>query len=162
MSICNSDDTLTHIIQQMKDKGLNIEDQGHPADYIGVNIKKVSLQLHAFKDSPKIDGKFNYCSVIGKLNYLRQTMRPHIVYARHQVAKYSSDPRKEHGEAIIYIIKYLKATRHIGLHFKPDIVLQTSQKIGTSNIHLQTLVLPSLEVDGSYSMLVALSFGHGS
>ena len=38
----------------------------------------------------------------------------------HQVAKYSSDPRKEHGEAIIYIIKYLKAIRHIGLCFKPD------------------------------------------
>ena len=36
----NSDDTLIHIIQQMKDKGLNIEDQGHPADYVRVNIKK--------------------------------------------------------------------------------------------------------------------------
>ena len=47
-------------------------------------------------------------------------MRPDIVYAMHQVAKYSSDPRKEHGEAIIYIVKYLKATRHIRIHFKPD------------------------------------------
>ena len=42
------------------------------------------------------------------------------MYAVHQVAKYSADPRQEHGEAIVYIVKYLKATRHIGLHFKPD------------------------------------------
>eukprot|EP00804_Cyclotella_cryptica_P009460 CCRYP_017777-RE/>CCRYP_017777-RE protein AED:0.44 eAED:0.44 QI:0/-1/0/1/-1/0/1/0/50 len=37
------------------------------------------------------------------------------MYAVHQVAKYSADPRQEHGEAIVYIVKYLKATRHIGL-----------------------------------------------
>eukprot|EP00804_Cyclotella_cryptica_P023589 CCRYP_011926-RA/>CCRYP_011926-RA protein AED:0.24 eAED:0.24 QI:0/-1/0/1/-1/1/1/0/157 len=42
------------------------------------------------------------------------------MYAVHQVAKYSDDPRQEHGEAIVYIMKYLKATRHIGLRFKPD------------------------------------------
>jgi hypothetical protein len=148
------DDTLTLIIRQLKDAGLNIEDQGHPADYVGVNIRsnrdgtyeftqralidaiiddvnvgnsytkpvpaKVSLQLHAFRDSPKFEGNFNYRSAIGKLNYLGQTTRPDILYAVHQAAKYSADPRVEHGEAVIYIVKYLKATRHIGLRFKPD------------------------------------------
>ena len=57
---------------------------------------------------------------MGKLNYLGQTTRPDILYAVHQVAKYSSDPRLDHGEAIIYIVKYLKATCHIGLRFKLD------------------------------------------
>ena len=79
---------------------------------------KVSLQLHAFKNSPKFDGNFNYCSVIGKLNYRGQTTQPDILQAIHQVAKCSSYPRTEHGKAILYIIKYLKA-RHLGLHFKP-------------------------------------------
>ena len=81
---------------------------------------KVLLQLHAFQDLPKFDGKFDCHSAIGKLNYLDQTTRPGIVYAVHQDAKYSSDPMKEHGEAIIYIVKYLNATRHIGICFKPD------------------------------------------
>ena len=150
----SDDDVLTQVISKLKEAGLNIEDQGHPADYVGVNIKKaqdgtyeltqralidaiiddvnignaytkpvpakVSLQLHAFRDSPKFDGNFNYRSVVGKLNYLSQTTRPDIMYAVHQVAKYSADPRVEHGEAIVYIIKYLKATRHIGLRFQPD------------------------------------------
>jgi hypothetical protein len=42
------------------------------------------------------------------------------MYAVHQIAKYSSDPRTEHGEAIIYLVRYLKATRHLGLKFIPD------------------------------------------
>ena len=36
-----SDDMLAHIIQKMKDNGLNVENQGHPADYVGVNMKKL-------------------------------------------------------------------------------------------------------------------------
>eukprot|EP00804_Cyclotella_cryptica_P004680 CCRYP_018233-RA/>CCRYP_018233-RA protein AED:0.23 eAED:0.24 QI:0/0/0/1/0/0/3/0/223 len=67
---------------------------------------KEILQLHAFRDSPKFQGNFNYHSAVGKLNYLGQTTRPDIMYAAHQ--------------AIVYIVKYLKATRHIGLRSKPD------------------------------------------
>ncbi len=29
------------IIKEIQDLGLNIEDQGHPADYVGINIKKL-------------------------------------------------------------------------------------------------------------------------
>eukprot|EP00804_Cyclotella_cryptica_P016937 CCRYP_001885-RA/>CCRYP_001885-RA protein AED:0.28 eAED:0.34 QI:0/-1/0/1/-1/0/1/0/176 len=42
------------------------------------------------------------------------------MYAVHQVAKYSTDPRQEHGKAIVHIVKYLKATRYTGLCFKTD------------------------------------------
>jgi hypothetical protein len=37
----------------------------------------------------------------GKVNYLAQTTCPDIMFDVHQIAKFSSDPRKEHGEAII-------------------------------------------------------------
>eukprot|EP00804_Cyclotella_cryptica_P000100 CCRYP_013750-RA/>CCRYP_013750-RA protein AED:0.43 eAED:0.35 QI:35/0/0/1/0/0/2/0/99 len=36
----SNDDTLFLIIKKLQESGLNIEDQGHPPDYIGVNIKK--------------------------------------------------------------------------------------------------------------------------
>eukprot|EP00804_Cyclotella_cryptica_P017000 CCRYP_003254-RA/>CCRYP_003254-RA protein AED:0.29 eAED:0.29 QI:0/0/0/1/0/0/4/0/245 len=134
----SDDDMLSLIIRKLRHSDLNIEDQGDPADYVGVNIKKtslidaiiddvnigdsytkpvpikVTLQLHAFCDSPKFQGKFNYCSAVGKLNYLGQTTRPDIMYDVCQVAKH------EHSKAIVCIVKYLKATRHIGLCFKPD------------------------------------------
>jgi hypothetical protein len=150
----NDDLKLQDAIKEIQHLGLNIEDQGHPADYVGVNIKKlrdgsykftqralndsiindvglkdakvkpvpakVSLQIHAFKDEPPFDLDFNYGSAVGKLKYLAQTTRPDIMYATHQIAKYSSDPRQSHGKAILYLVCYLKKTRDLGLKFKPD------------------------------------------
>jgi hypothetical protein len=63
---------------------------------------------------------FNYQSAVGKLNYLAQTTRPHIMYATHQIAKYSLDPRQTHGEAVLYLICYLKKMCDLGLKFKPN------------------------------------------
>jgi hypothetical protein len=149
----SNDLQLQEVIKEIQNLGLKIEDQGHPADYVGVNIKKlkdgsyeftqralidsiindvglkdakvkpvpakVSLQLHVFKDKPAFDLNFNYRSAVGKLNYLAQTTRPDIMYAMHQIAKYSSDPIQSHGEAILYLVPYLKKTRDLGLKFKP-------------------------------------------
>ncbi len=42
------------------------------------------------------------------------------MYAVHQLAKYSSNPREPHGEALMYLIRYLKLTRDIGLRFSPN------------------------------------------
>jgi hypothetical protein len=134
---------------------LLIEDQGHPTDYVGVNIKKlkdgiiklsqralinsiiadVSLgdskvkavpakvrkNLHAHLDRPPFSLNFGYRSVIGKLNYLAQTTRPDIVYATHQLAKCLSNPAREpHGEAILYLVRYLKKTHDLVTRFKLD------------------------------------------
>jgi hypothetical protein len=35
----NGDTQLKQAIQEIQNVGLNIEDQGHPADYVGVSIK---------------------------------------------------------------------------------------------------------------------------
>jgi hypothetical protein len=114
------------------------------------------------------DLDFNYWSVVGKLNCLAHTTHPDIIYATHQIAKYSSDPRQLHGEAVLYLICYLKKTRDLGLRFKPDStkgfecycdVMQTSPGCGTRHLHLWTPVLPSHKVVGSFSMQDALSLG---
>ncbi len=81
---------------------------------------KVSKILHAHLDKPPFSLNFGYRSVIGKLNYLAQTTRPDIIYMNHQLAKYLSDPREPHGEAVLYLIHYLKKTCDLGTHFKPD------------------------------------------
>jgi hypothetical protein len=150
----SNDLQLQEVIKEFQNLGLNIEDQGHMEDYVGVNIKKlkdgsyeftqqglidsiiddiglildakvkpvpakVSLQLHAFKDEPTFN-LFNYRSAVSKLNYLAQTTRLDIMYAMHQIVKYLSDPRQSHGEAILYLVHYLKKTWDLGLNFKPD------------------------------------------
>jgi hypothetical protein len=65
---------------------------------------KVLLRLHAFKDEPPFDLNFNYRLAVRKLNYLAQTTQPNIMYTTHQIAKYTSDPRKTHGEALLYLV----------------------------------------------------------
>jgi hypothetical protein len=148
------DQQLHDIINELCNLKLSIKDQGHPADYVGVSIKKlkngvieltqqalidsiisdmalgnlkvkavpakVSKILHAHLDKPPFSLNFGYQSVIGKLNYLAQTTRPDIVYATHQLVKYSSNPREPHGEAVLYLICYLKKTWDLGTCFKPD------------------------------------------
>jgi hypothetical protein len=42
------------------------------------------------------------------------------MYATHQIAKYALDPRKTHGEAILYLVRYLMKSWDLGIHFKPD------------------------------------------
>ncbi len=126
----------------------------------------MSLKLHAFKEEPPFDLNFNYRSAVGKLNYLAQTTRPDIVYPTHQIAKYSSDPRQSHGEAILNLVCYLKKTCDLGLKFKPDskkgfecYCTLIFQEIGTRHSHLRTPVLPSREAAGSSSMQDAPSPG---
>jgi hypothetical protein len=97
-----------------------IEDAGISNSKTKLVPAKVSLQLHTFKNEQVFDLDFNYRSVVGKLNYLDQTTHPDIMYATHQIAKYSSDPRQFHDKAIFYLICYLKKTCDLGLHFKPD------------------------------------------
>ncbi len=58
--------------------------------------------------------------MIGKLNYLSQTTRPDIMYATHQLAKYSLGPCKPHGEAALYLVQYLKKSCNIRIHFRPN------------------------------------------
>ena len=56
----------------------------------------------------------------GKLNYLAQTTQPNIMYAMHQLMKYSSNPWEPHGEAARYLVCYLKKTCDIGTCFQSD------------------------------------------
>jgi len=71
-------------------------------------------------DSPKYSGDFNYRSVVGMLLYLSNNSRPDIAFAVHQGARFSSNPRDPHGEALKRIGRYLVGTRDAGLIFKPN------------------------------------------
>jgi hypothetical protein len=75
--------------------------------------------LSKHPSSPIFDGHFHYRSVIGKLNYLEKSTRPDLAYAVHQCARFASDPRYEHGQAVKWLGRYLYGTRDQGIIFKP-------------------------------------------
>lgn len=46
--------------------------------------------------------------------------RSDIAYATHQCARFVDQPKREHGDAIRWLVRYLKGTRDKGMTFAPD------------------------------------------
>ena len=80
------------------------------------STKLLARDLHL----PKFNNAFNYRRVIGQLNYLEKGTRLDIAYAVHQCARFCSDPRKTHADAIIHLCKYLQGTRDKGITINPS------------------------------------------
>jgi hypothetical protein len=99
--------TQPHLIDQI------LEDFRLNNDNVSEKITPAtsSKLLSRHKNSEPFDNSFNYRSVIGKLNYLEKSSRSDIDYMVHQLARFSSDPKKGHGQALRWIGRYLKATR---------------------------------------------------
>ncbi|KAL7460028.1 hypothetical protein ACHAXS_000496, partial [Conticribra weissflogii] len=136
---------------------LDIEDQGHPSDYVGVNIQHHKDGSYKFIQQVLIDTilddvglkpsykrklipmksskylshhidstpfyncecfQFNYRSIVRKLNYPAQTSQPDIIFAVHQLARYSADPREDHEKAVEWLAMYLNHTKTLGVIFR--------------------------------------------
>jgi len=76
--------------------------------------------LSRHQGSKDFDGHFHYRRVIGKLNYLEKSTRPEIAYAVHQCARFTANPKEEHGNALKWLGRYLFATKDRGLILKPS------------------------------------------
>ena len=63
--------------------------------------------------------KWDYRSVLGKLNFLEKSTRPDIAYATHQCARFLIDPKQSHGMAVKHIGRYLLGARNLGLIIRP-------------------------------------------
>ncbi len=108
--------TQPHLIDRIL-KDLRLD---HPDCSSKETPAKIGQLLKRGTNSEDFDGHFHYSSVIGKLNYLAQSTRPDIAYAVHQCARFSANPKKEHGMAVTWLGRYLKGTRDKGLIMKPE------------------------------------------
>jgi hypothetical protein len=75
-------------------------------------------------DGPSFDRSFDYASIVGMLMYLSSNSRPDIQFAVHQCARFTHNPKRSHGEAILRICRYLQGTKDRGLCFKPTETLK--------------------------------------
>ena len=108
--------TQPHLIDQI------VKELGLTKDTVKIKETPASCSkiLRRHDDSPDFDNSFNYRSVIGKLNYLERGSRPDIAYITHQCARFTQFPKKEHGEAVRWLGRYLKGTRDKGLILQPQ------------------------------------------
>ena len=61
--------------------------------------------------------QLQYSQVIGSLMYLMNATRPDIAYSVSRLSRYTSNPRKDHWEALVRVLRYLKYTITYGLHY---------------------------------------------
>ena len=97
---------------------------------LGMGEDKENVKLH---DTPAESSKilhadingmdhkqmWNFCAVVGCLNYLQAMMHLDLSYSVHQCAWFCNSPN--HEQALKRICRYLCGTRHKGLIFKPDL-----------------------------------------
>jgi hypothetical protein len=94
---------IEHILRDLQMTSESVKPRSTPA--------ASSKGLTRRSQSLAFDGSFNYRSVIGKLNYLEKATRSDILYAVHQCARFVSEPKREHGEAVRWLGRYLKGTK---------------------------------------------------
>jgi hypothetical protein len=107
--------TQPHLIYQII-KDLRLEDENVTTKPTPASSSR-SLSRHT--KSEAFDASFDCRSVIGKCNYLEKSTHSDIAWITHQCARFSADPKQEHGKALRWLGRYLKATRDKGTMLKP-------------------------------------------
>jgi hypothetical protein len=100
-------------------------------DMVGLGSTDERVKMH---DTPACDrhllykdpdglsrvSTWNYRSVVGSLSYLQAMIRPDLIMAVQQAARFCIDPHKQHEEAVKRICRYLLKTKDKGIVLKPD------------------------------------------
>ncbi|XP_058751848.1 secreted RxLR effector protein 161-like [Vicia villosa] len=88
-----------------------------------------------FKNTRESVRQSEYASIIGSLRYATDCTRPDIAYVVGLLCRFTSRPSNEHCKAIERVMRYLKRTLDLGLHYKKfPVVLE-----GYSNADWNTL-----------------------
>ncbi len=107
--------TQPHLIDQIL-KDLRLDNENVTTKDIPASSSRL-LSRHS--NSEAFDNSFHYKSVIGKLNYLEKSTRSDIAYITHQCARFTSAPKKEHGQALRWLGRYLRETKKYGTILRP-------------------------------------------
>jgi transposase InsO family protein len=75
-----------------------------------------------------------YRSIVGSLMYLTGATRPDIGFAVNLLARYVSNPGKEHWDRLTYLLRYLAGCPDLGIHYYgrafQDVILEKERKAG--------------------------------
>ena len=80
----------------------------------------VSLKLQPATSQTEPVNQAEYQSAIGSLMYLAVSTRPDIAFAVNSLARFNSNPQKDHWTALKRVLRYLKGTINIGILYKQD------------------------------------------
>ncbi|XP_058762530.1 secreted RxLR effector protein 161-like [Vicia villosa] len=73
--------------------------------------------MKLFKNTGESVRQAEYASIIGSLRYATDCTRPDIAYVVGLLCRFTSRPSNEHWRAIERVMRYLKKTKNLGLHY---------------------------------------------
>jgi hypothetical protein len=76
------------------------------------------LDLPRLASTPPDAARFPYRQAIGKLLYLSLCTRPDITFAVNYLSRFSGGFDHRHWNAVLQVLRYLKATPHMGIHYQ--------------------------------------------
>ena len=94
-------------------KSYGMQDSNPTSTPVDVNSK-----LQPAKDTDEPLNQTKYQSAVGSLMYLAVSTRPDISYAVNNLARFNSNPQKEHWTALKRVLRYLNGTINHGLLYK--------------------------------------------
>jgi hypothetical protein len=83
-----------------------------------------------------LSSSYPYREVVGSLNYLVTWVRPDLAFAVTQLARHQEKPTLRHWNAVKHCLRYLKATRNIGLTYSvtPNTAINEVVRAVNSNV----------------------------
>ena len=74
-------------------------------------------QMPKTEEDKREMSRIPYANIVGSVMYLMICSRPDVAHAISVASRYMSDPGREHWTALKWILKYLKGSMNVGLHF---------------------------------------------
>ncbi|KAL7454436.1 LOW QUALITY PROTEIN: hypothetical protein ACHAXS_000329, partial [Conticribra weissflogii] len=125
-----TDNQLIKEIKLLQSMNSDIEYQDHLSDYVDGSYKaflQEKAHINVVKPPHFMIAIISSSNIVGKLNYLSQTSIPDIIFAIHQLARYSAEPREDHGKAVEWLKMCLNHTKTIQVIFKHDLIDMPTQ-----------------------------------
>jgi len=119
-------DVILGIKITRSDKGISL-DQSHYVEKILRKYNYFDCKPASTPYDPSVKPFMNtgdgvrqteYASIIGSLRYATDCTRPDIAYVVGLLCRFTSRPSKEHWHAIERVMRYLKGTMTLGLHYQ--------------------------------------------
>ena len=89
--------------------------------------------IKLMRNSNDVLDQLTYSQIVGSLMYAMHCTRPDIGYAVGTLSKFTSNPGVEHWNALIRVLRYLKGTINVGLHYSTFPIVLEGYSDATSN-----------------------------
>ncbi|CAN0847671.1 Retrovirus-related Pol polyprotein from transposon TNT 1-94 [Linum grandiflorum] len=73
--------------------------------------------IHLSKNAREAVSQFEYAHVIGSFMFLMNCTRPYIGFAVNHLSRYTHNPGGQHLMALNRVLRYLRGTMNVGLHY---------------------------------------------